>query len=145
METERARCQHTTLKISCAVAGLRTWSGKRALAEFVACVVALQALVAGLHAAHTIDLQLLANDLSSICHGGSSDTGAPKLPSSDHASTCCILGCNVPGQTAKLADASSFVHPALDATDVTLPISTFILPPSHLIDRAHRPRSPPMA
>jgi hypothetical protein len=104
----------------------------------------LQALVAGLHAAYVVDQQLLANDLSSICHGGKSDTGAPPLPSSDHASTCCLLGCNVVGQTANLADTSSFVLPALEAP-TALPIHSVTVLPSHLIDRAHRPRSPPMA
>ena len=124
---------------------LRTWSGRRTLAGLVACFIALQALVAGLHAAYVVNLQLLANDLSSICHGGSSDTGVPKLPSSDHASTCCVLGCNVLGQTAKLADGWSFVAPALDTTRVTQPVRLFTPLPSHLIDRAHRPRSPPTA
>ena len=127
------------------MAVLRTWSGRRALGGLVACFVALQALVAGLHAAYVVDQQLLANDLSSICHGGKSDTGAPPLPSSDHASTCCLLGCNVAGQTANLADASSFVLPTLEATRTVLPIHFVTLLPSHLIDRAHRPRSPPMA
>jgi len=127
------------------MAVLRTWSGRRALGGLVACLVALQALVAGLHAAYVVDQQRLANDLSSICHGGKSDTGAPPLPSSDHTSTCCLLGCNVAGQTANLADAPSFVLPALGATRPALPIHFVTVLPSHLIDRAHRPRSPPMA
>jgi hypothetical protein len=124
---------------------LRTWSGRQALAGIVACFVALQSLVAGLHAAHSVDLQLLANDLASICHGGKSDTGGSTPPRSDHTGACCLPGCNVAGQSARLAEVSSFAPPALDATRVASPIPSFAPPPSHLIDGAHRPRSPPMA
>jgi hypothetical protein len=124
---------------------LRTWSGKQALAGLVACFIALQALVAGLHAASIVNLQFLANDLASICHGGTADTGAPAQPRSDHTSACCILGCNTASQTAKPADAWSYAPPRLEATRVELAIRSFAQLPSHLIDRAHRPRSPPTA
>jgi len=124
---------------------LRTWSGRRALAGLIACFVVLQALVAGLHAAYTVDLLLLANDLASICHGGKSDTGAPTQPGSDLASTCCLVGCNVAGHTAKLPDASASAPPPLNTAVAAPPARSFTLRPSHLIDRAHRPRSPPVA
>ncbi len=111
----------------------------------MACFVALQSLAAGLHAAHFVDQQLLANDLSLICHGGKSDNSAPTLPSSDLASTCCLVACKVTAATAKLPDALPFAPPELDTTRVALPVRSFALLPSHLIDRAHRPRSPPIA
>lgn len=123
---------------------LRTWLGRRTLAGVVACLVALQAFVAGLHAARAVDLQLLANDLALICHGAQSDPVAPTQPIPDHASTCCLLGCNVGGQAAKLTD-TAFVPPSLMPTRVELPLPAFALLPTRLIDRAHRPRSPPIA
>src|SRR4051812_38048157 len=125
METERAAWRRTALAVVCSMAVLRRWSGGRALGGLVACFVALQALVAGLHAVHTVDLQLLANDLSSICHGGKSDTGVPTLPSSDHTSACCLLGCNVVSDPANHADVSSFALPVLEATKTAQPICTF--------------------
>jgi hypothetical protein len=124
---------------------LRTWSGRQALAGLIACFVVLQALVAGLHTAYTVDLLLLASDLASICHGGKSDTGAPAQPGSDLASTCCLLGCSVAGHTAKLPDASASTSPPRDTASAAAPVRSFALLPSHLIDRAHRPRSPPVA
>src|ERR1700730_6051944 len=127
------------------MAGLRTWSGRQALVGLLACFVALQALVAGLHAAYLVDLQLLGSDLSSICHGGTSDTDAPTQPGSDHVGACCLLGCTGVGQSARLAETSSFAPPALAPTRIALPIPFLTLLPSHLFDRAHRPRSPPSA
>jgi hypothetical protein len=125
------------------MAALRTWSGRQALVGLVACFVALQVFVAGLHAATIVDRQFLANDLSSICHGGTSETGTPTLPSTDHADACCLFGCNLASQVAQLPDAWPSTVPALHTTRVAPPVRSFALLPSHLIDRAHRPRSPP--
>jgi hypothetical protein len=123
---------------------LRKWSGRQALAGLVACLVTLQAFVAGLHAARIVDLHLLANDLASICHGGTSGTGAPTQPSSDHADTCCLAGCGVVEQTARPPDATVFPHPPLRSSRVVLVVYSLALLPTHLIDRANRPRSPPI-
>jgi hypothetical protein len=46
------------------MAVLRTWSGQQALAGLLTCFIALQGLVAGLHAAYVVELQLFANDLA---------------------------------------------------------------------------------
>jgi hypothetical protein len=127
------------------MAALRTWSGRQALVGLVACFIVLQVFVAGLHAVTIVDRQFLANDFSSICHGGTSKTGAPTLPNSDHENACCLLGCNVVSQMAQLPAAWRFTAGALETTRVVLPIRPFALLPSHLIDRANRPRSPPSA
>src|SRR6516225_10649808 len=76
------------LPVRSGMAALRRWSGRQVLAGLVTCFIVVQALVAGLHAVHFIEQQLVAND-PSICHGGNS---APNLPRSDIPDPCCLLG-----------------------------------------------------
>jgi hypothetical protein len=136
------------MAVACGMAALRTWSGKHLLAGLVACFVALQSLAAGLHAVRLVDMQLLANDLAAICHGGKpgNHAPAPAQPSSGLAGACCLVACSIAAATAKLPDALLLEPPRLDKTRVAPPLFHAIAHlPSHLIDRAHRPRSPPNA
>jgi len=119
---------------------LRTWSSRPVISLAVACCIVLQALIAGLHAGHFVDQQLIASD-SSICHGGN-DT--PSFPRSDFADTCCLLGCNVSGYAATVAEPVVLILPLTVSATTRLPIHDITLLRSHLDDRAHnRPRSPP--
>jgi len=99
--------------------------------------------MAGLHAATMVDLQLLTNDLASICHGSTSDTGTPALPTSDHGNPCCLIGCSAVGQAADLGSATAGVRVPLVAGEAALPVQDFTRLPPHLSERAHSPRSPP--
>jgi hypothetical protein len=127
------------------MAALRRWSGKHVVAGLVAWFLAMQSLLAGVHAAHLVDLQLSVLDPSSICHGGTSGSGAPTQPSSNLAGTCCLAGCNIVGQVADLPDGFFLGPPALTAGLVSPPSRPEALLPSHLTKRAHQPRSPPLA
>src|SRR5215467_9218225 len=80
---------------------LRTRSSRSVISQVVACCIVLQTLIAGLHAGHFVDRQLIASD-PSICHG---DNSTPRLPRSDLVDTCCLLGCNISGDSATLAES----------------------------------------
>ena len=118
-----------------------TLSGRRTVVQALAVCLVLQALIAGLHAAHFVDQQLIAGD-PTICHGGSS---TPTLPRSDR-DTCCLVGCNSAGQTATLFAPIALVAAQIYGTTEQFLTNRVALLRSHLADRAHnRPRSPPSA
>src|SRR5215813_12453083 len=75
--------------VASSMGALRIWSGRQTLVGLLACCIVVQTLIAGLHAAHFIEQQFVAND-ASICHGGNT---APSLPRSDLADPCCPQGC----------------------------------------------------
>src|SRR5262249_16299706 len=118
-----------------------TWSIKSSIARALACCLVLQALIAGLHAAHAVDQQLIASD-PSICHGGNS---TPAEPHPDRADTCSFLACNMSTPAATLSEPITVTRHGIDRT-IQLPLLSSPLLRSHLLDRAHsRPRSPPSA
>jgi hypothetical protein len=124
---------------------LRRWSGKHVVAGLVAWFLGMQSLLAGVHAAHLVDLQLSVLDPSSICHGGASGSGVPTQPISNLAGTCCLAGCNIVGHVADVPELLVLGPPALSAGVVRSPSPPDALLPSHLTRRAHQPRSPPLA
>jgi hypothetical protein len=116
-----------------------TWSGGRAIVHVLAFCLVVQALIAGLHAAHFVDQRLIAGD-PTICHGGNS---TPTFPRSD-TDACCLLGCNSAGQAATLSAPIALVASQIFGATDQLLINHVVLLRSHLGDRAHsRPRSPP--
>ena len=107
----------------------------------LACCIVVQTLIAGLHAAHFIEQQFVAND-ASICHGGNT---APSLPRSDLADPCCPQGC-IAGPAALLPRPTAILPRRIVAATTQQPVQQLLALRSHLIDRAHsRPRSPPSA
>src|SRR5215831_19366385 len=130
-----------TITVISGMAIRHTWSGRRAVVHALAACLVLQALIAGLHAAHFVDQQLIAGD-STICHGGN---GTPTLPRSD-TDTCCLLGCNSAGQTATLFAAITLIAAHIYGSTDQFLTNRVVFLRSHLGDRAHsRPRSPPSA
>src|SRR5215510_5100805 len=109
-----------------------TWSGRRGIVHILAFCLILQALIAGLHAAHFVDQSLIAAD-PTICHGGNS---TPIFPRSDR-DACCLLGCNSAGQAAALAAPIALVASQILGTPEKLLINPVVLLRSHLADRAH--------
>src|SRR5262245_45012529 len=124
-----------------AMAICRTWSARLVVAHALACCLALQALIAGLHAAQAVDRQLIASD-PSICHGGNS---TPAQPRPDRTDICCLLACDRCTQVATIAELVTLPRHEFSAT-IQLEVHSPPLLRSHLLDRAHsRPRSPPSA
>ena len=135
------RWQRDAITVISGMASRHIWSCRQAAVHALALCLILQALIAGLHAAHFVDQRLIAGD-PTICHGGNS---TPTFPRSD-TDTCCLLGCNSTNQTATLFAPIALVAAQIYATTDQLLINPIILLRSHLADRAHsRPRSPPSA
>src|SRR5215468_2885481 len=147
-----ARWLGDAIGVFSAMANRRTWSARSGIAYALACCLALQALIAGLHAAHApyapggrtrlgVDQQLIAGD-PSICHGGNS---TPAEPRPDRADICCLLACSISTQSATLAELVNVPRQQIVAT-IQLPLHFRLWLRSHLLDRApSRPRSPPSA
>src|SRR5215468_9205198 len=136
-----ARWLGDAIRVFSAMANRRTWSARSGIAYALACCLALQALIAGLHAAHAVDQQLIAGD-PSICHGGNS---TPAEPRPDRADICCLLACSISTQSATLAELVNVPRQQIVAT-IQLPLHFRLWLRSHLLDRApSRPRSPPSA
>src|SRR5215470_18124770 len=89
-----------------------TWSVRSGIARALACCLVLQALIAGLHAAHAVDQLLIASD-PSICHGGN---GTPAQPHPDRADICCLLACNISTQAATLSELVTVPRHEIAAT-----------------------------
>src|SRR5215831_11894034 len=106
----------------------RTWSVRSGIAHALAWCLALQALIAGFHAAHAVDQELIASDLS-ICHGGNN---TPTVPRPDRADICCLLACNVSTQAATLAEPITPVSRFEIAATIQLPLHCFAMLRSHL-------------
>jgi len=140
-QNDYGRWQGDAITVISAMAIRHTWSGRRAVIPALVLCLILQALTAGLHAAHFVDQRLIAED-PTICHGGN---GTPTLPRSD-ADTCCLLGCNSAGQSATLFAPIALMTAQIYCTTHRLLINPVVLLRTHLADRAHsRPRSPPSA